>query len=182
MGDLTRSGLRRATSPQLCRSSWKLVPKEGVPCWHHVMRVEDRPPFGSHGAASQHQPNTNTASDHWRSFPGTAVWIISAQTMKGNEEVGLCPEKIGGAAQESSFLAARTEQGLVTTQRQRCWPQRGMLILQVGDAASEGVTRRESWCRGEVLQVASVAGCSNSIFPWSAAHQQLPAPGPSFSK
>lgn len=58
-----------------------------MPCWHHVMCVEDRPLFGSHGAVARHNPNTDMVSDSWRHFPGTAVWIILARTVKGNEEI-----------------------------------------------------------------------------------------------
>lgn len=51
------------------------------------MCVEDRPLFGSHGAVARHNPNTDMVSDSWRRFPGTAVRIILARTVKGNEEI-----------------------------------------------------------------------------------------------
>ncbi|KAK4810265.1 hypothetical protein QYF61_013080 [Mycteria americana] len=78
-----------------------------MPCWHHVVHMEDGPLFGTHGAAAQHEPNTDTVSDTGRRFPGTAVRIILAWTVKGNEEIARRLEKIGrGVTRETSLLAA----------------------------------------------------------------------------
>lgn len=128
-------------------------------CWHHVVHMEDGPLFGNHQAVAQRKPNMNTVSDCWRQFPGTAEQIISAQTVKGNEETTPSLEQIGrGATRETSVLTASPAslRGAGT----HCCPDTPV--------TRETAITATSFAWGACQGVAAAS---------SLAHQQQPAPG-----
>lgn len=166
---MTGSTLRTAPSPQLCRNSWKLVPKENVLCQHHV---EEGPLFGSHGAAARHKPNADAVSHSWRCFLGTAVRII-ARTVKGSEEIAPCLEKIGrGATCDTSSLAAppASSHGAPT---RRCPETRSPAPVRDDD-----LTGRRRSVRGDnqergLVRSRGAAGCERGVATASSPEVRL---------